>query len=90
MTKEITAPTPSQIQDPIVYVDLSKSDIGELKGVGVGDSVRVIILGTVQAISQREDNKEKTGTITLVSKDVVVKDAPKGLADLLDEGDDSE
>ena len=87
MAKEITAPTPSQISDPIIYVDLSKSDVGELKGVSVGDSVKVTILGTVQSISQRQDNKEKTGTITLVSKDVTVGDAPKGLGDLLEEGE---
>lgn len=73
---------------PTVYVDLSKSDVGELKGVSIGDKVRVIVTGKVLSISQRADDGGKTGSISIESKDVQVKDAPNGEFEKLAEDDD--
>ena len=73
---------------PTVYIDLSKSDIGELKGVSIGDKVRVVVTGKVMSISQRADDGGKTGSISVESKDVQVKDAPDGDFEKLAEDDD--
>lgn len=72
---------------PTVYVDLTKSDVGELKGVSVGDKVRVVITGKVMSITMRKDYGDKTGSISVESKDVQIKDAPGGEFEKLSEED---
>ena len=91
MGKKIAEVLPSPAMEkytPTIFVDLTKSDVDELKGVKVGDRVRVVITGKVKSITTREDNREKTGSIQLESKDVAIRDAKGGEFEKLLEDDD--
>lgn len=91
MAKTILPATPAQVGPPTVYVDLAKSDVGELKGVKVGEKARVVITGKVLAITMRQDDKEKTGSLTIESTDVRIKDAPNSdMEDLMEEAEEDD
>lgn len=93
MAKKEIAPTTDSpavgAYTPTIYVDLTKSDIGEMKGIQVGDKIKVTITGKVKSLSMREDNKEKTGSLQLESKDVAIKNlkAEGAFEKLLEEDD---
>lgn len=72
---------------PRVYIDLTKSDISELKGLKIGEKARVIITGKIVELSQREGDAGKTGAIAVENYDVVVRDAPGGEMEELAEDD---
>ena len=72
----LTPATPSPQRIPTIYIDLTKSDIGELKSLKVGEKVKVTLVGKVVGVSMRDDDGTKTGTLTIESKDVSVGDAP--------------
>ena len=84
----ISAPTSSAKSKPTIYIDLSKSDIGEIKGLEVEQEVKVTIKGKVVAVSMRSDDQGKTASLTVESNDVTVKDQTNKMADLLDDDGD--
>ena len=81
----ISAATPSPRATPSIYIDLTKADIAEIKGLEVDEEVKVIIKGKVTAISKRSDDMGKTASITVESNDVTVIEQGSKMANLLDE-----
>ena len=80
--------SPNQ-NNPTVYLDVSKTDIGELKGLEPGAAVKIVLIGKVISVSKRQDDQGKTGTITLEYKDLEVQDAPNmEMEALMEEGDE--
>lgn len=89
------AKTPSPTQGvpeikyvPRVFVDLTKSDIDELKGLKIGEKARVVITGKIVELSQRSNSDGRVGTIAVENYEVMVKDAPGGEMEELAEEDD--
>ena len=73
---------------PVVYIDFSKSDLGEIKGVEVGEFVKVTLIGKVQSVSMRHDDMGKMGTLSMEYTSVDVADAPKNEFEALSEDDE--
>lgn len=80
--------TESEKRTPCIYIDLTKADLGELKGLTVGERAKVSIVGKIVELRMRDDDSERTGTIAIESNDVTVRDAPSKMTDLMDEDDD--
>lgn len=74
---------------PSVHLDFK--DVGELKDLTIGDTVRVVIKGKVKSVEQREDwDDPKKVLASLSIKDfeaTIVTDSSQ-FDDLLDEDDD--
>jgi hypothetical protein len=84
----ISTVTPSPKAKPCIYIDLTKADIAEIKGLEVDQEVKVTIRGKVQSISMRSDDAGKTASISVESNDVTVREQKGKMADLLDEEED--
>lgn len=73
---------------PIVYIDVSRADLGELKGLEPGNPVRITLIGKVVSVTKRQDDQGKTGTIAVEYKDMLVRDAPNIEMESMMEDDD--
>lgn len=73
---------------PVVWIDFSKSNLGEIKGVEVGEFVKVVLIGKVQSVTTRQDDQGKMGTLSLEYRSVDVADAPKNDFEALSEDDE--
>lgn len=72
---DLEGAAPNQ-NNPIVYLDVSKADLGELAGLEPGAAVKIVLIGKVVSVAKRQDDQGKTGTISLEYKDLEVMDAP--------------
>ena len=74
---------------PVVWIDFSKSNLDELTGVEVGEFVKVVLVGKVVAVTKRQDDSGKMGTLQLEYRSVDVAGAPSNEFEALSEEDDS-
>lgn len=72
---DLEGAAPNQ-NNPIVCLDVSKADLGELAGLEPGAAVKIVLIGKVVSVTKRQDDQGKTGTIFLEYKDLEVMDAP--------------
>jgi len=74
---------------PTLYIDFD--DMKEVKGVCVGDEIRLVVKGTVRSVEQREgyDDKEKArASVSLKDFEAEILDASTQFDSLLDDDDE--
>jgi hypothetical protein len=74
---------------PSLYVDFD--DIAEVKGVSVGDEIRIVLKGTVKSVDQREsfdDPKVTTASISLRDFEAEIVSGSTELEKFFADGDD--
>jgi hypothetical protein len=73
---ELTTTTPSPIEQkatPTVHIELAKDDLKELKGLKVGDNVRIVLTGSVKHMDQGENG----GGLTVQTKSTRIFSQPE-------------
>lgn len=74
---------------PSMYVDLD--DVKEVKGLSVGDTVRIVIKGTIKSVEQRtsyEDDKKTMASIGIKDFDAEIVPASSQFDALFDDESD--
>lgn len=74
---------------PTVHIDFD--DLDEVKGVGVGDKVRILLTGTVRSVEAREsydESQKKTSSICLKDFEAEIVDDSNEFSKLADDEDD--
>jgi hypothetical protein len=73
---------------PLVTIDVPEKGAGELKGLKPGDVVRVVLVGTVVEVAQRDPEisiPAYTGTLKLEVKSTNVNKQDGAFADMADD-----
>lgn len=82
------APTSPNSNPPTVWIDFSKANLDEIRGLEPGSYVKVMLVGKVVSTSMRQEDSGKMGSLSLEYKSVEVEDAPKNDFEMLSEEDD--
>lgn len=84
--KEMAMVEPMKMK-PCLHIDFD-GDAGEIKGVAVGDTVHVVVRGTVKGVEQREsydDPKKMMASMSLKDFEVKVGGSKSNIADLFED-----
>lgn len=89
VSSKVVCESPDCTYSPSIYIDFDK--LAEVKGLGVGDKVKVLITGTIKSVEQREsyDDSGKTrASIALKDFEAEIADDNNVFASLAEDDDE--
>lgn len=84
------SPASPNANPPRVYINVPKKDFSEIKGLKLGDNVKVSIIGKLTELSQRDDAETgREGSITVEGYKLAISETANSIGELADEEDEA-